>query len=341
MGTTGLPKGVMLTHGNIAANLAQMAHPGLGFFYPDDRVVVVNPLYHVYAMNTTTINLMAAGGTAITLPQFEPKSFLSALERWKPTVLQLPPPLISFLADHPSVTQKHLESLRYVMVGAAPVGKALEQRWQAKAQGVPLREGYGMTESTPMTIMTRAGGEVAGSTGQLIPSTQARIVSTETGKDVQLGEAGELLVKGPQVMAGYLNNPKATEETLRDGWLHTGDVVRCDEAGYFYVVDRLKELIKVKGLQVAPAELENLVRSLDGVADCAVLGVPHPRAGQVPRAVVVKGRENLTIDEVKSHVAERASRHKHLEGGVVFADSIPRSAAGKILRNPLREKFSS
>jgi len=141
-------------------------------------------------------------------------------------------------------------------------------------------------------------------------------------------------------MAGYLNNPKATEETLRDGWLHTGDVVRCDEAGHFYVVDRLKELIKVKGLQVAPAELENLVRSLDGVADCAVLGISHPRAGQVPRAVVVKGRESLTVDEVKSHVAERASKHKHLEGGVVFADAIPRSAAGKILRNPLREKFS-
>jgi len=340
-GTTGLPKGVMLTHGNIAANLAQMAHPDVGFFYPDDRVVVVNPLYHVYAMNTTTINLMVAGGTAITLPQFEPKSFLAALERWRPTVLQLPPPLISFLADHPSVTAEHLENLRYVMVGAAPVGKALEQRWQAKAPGVPLREGYGMTESTPMTIMTRAGRELPGSTGQLIPSTQARIVSTETGEDVPLGEAGELLVRGPQVMAGYLNNPEATKATLKDGWLHTGDVVRCDAAGFFYVVDRLKELIKVKGLQVAPAELENLVRSLDGVADCAVLGVPHPRAGQVPRAVVVKGRENLTVDEVKSHVAQRASRHKHLDGGVVFAESIPRSAAGKILRNPLREQFSS
>jgi len=256
-------------------------------------------------------------------------------------VLQLPPPLISFLADHPSVTAKHLENLRYVMVGAAPVGKALEQRWQAKAPGVPLREGYGMTESTPMTIMTRAGGELPGSTGQLIPSTQARIVSTETGEDVPLGEPGELLVRGPQVMAGYLNNPEATKATLKDGWLHTGDVVRCDAGGFFYVVDRLKELIKVKGLQVAPAELENLVRSLDGVADCVVLGVPDPRAGQVPRAVVVKGRESLTVVEVKSHVAERASRHKHLDGGVVFAESIPRSAAGKILRNPLREQFSS
>jgi len=339
-GTTGLPKGVMLTHNNLVSNCVQMAHPGLDFFNPDDRVVIVNPLYHVFGMNTTTLNLLISGGTAITLPKFEPKSFIEALEKFKPTVLQLPPPLISFLADHPSIKPHHLESLRYVMVGAAPVGPSLEQRFRKKAPGIPLREGWGMTELTPMALMTRPGGEVLGSTGQLIPSTKARIVDIKTGVDVCQGEVGELLIQGPQVMAGYLNNLEATKETIVDGWMHTGDIAKCDEKGFFFIVDRLKELIKVKGLQVAPAELEDLIREHSGVKDCAVVGVEDDRSGQVPMAVVVKAEEKLTEQEVSNHVEERAANHKHLAGGVVFVSSIPRSAAGKILRRELKDKYA-
>jgi len=188
--------------------------------------------------------------------------------------------------------------------------------------------------------MARPDTMTAGSTGRLIPSTQARLVSPETGEDVAMGERGELVIRGPQVMAGYLNNPTATEATVEGGWLYTGDIARCDEQGNFYIVDRLKELIKVKGLQVAPAEVEDLVRELAGVADCAVLGVEDARAGQVARAVVVRARGSLTAEEVSGHVAGRAARHKHLQGGVLFTEAIPRSAAGKILRNQLREKFS-
>jgi len=197
-----------------------------------------------------------------------------------------------------------------------------------------------MTETTPMAIMTRAGGEMLGSAGQLIPSTEARIVDIESGADVPTGEVGELLIRGPQVMAGYLNNLEATKETIVDGWLHSGDIAKCDENGFFFIVDRLKELIKVKGLQVAPAELEDLIREHSDVSDCAVVGVEDDRSGQVPRAVVVKAEESLTEEDVLKHVEERAAKHKHLAGGVVFVNSIPRSAAGKILRRELREKYS-
>jgi len=339
-GTTGVPKGVMLTHANLVANMAQLNHPALDLMKDGETTICVLPLFHIFAMNVTMSNMLLNGGKLVTLPSFDPGQFLDAMLEHRPTFLHVAPPLVGFLASHPLVTEDHLSSLRQIFCAAAPAGPALIELFNRRAPEVRFREGYGMTEMAPAVTFVRGTHLVTGgSTGQLVPNSSMKVLDLVTGEELGVGETGELCFKGPQVMPGYFKNSEATASTLVDGWCHTGDIGYYNEDGMVFLVDRKKELIKVKGLQVAPAELENHIRGLEGVTDVAVIGVANARAGEVPRAYVVKGKEGLTEEDVKGHVAAALSPHKHLAGGVEFVEQIPKSAAGKILRKDLKASY--
>jgi acyl-CoA synthetase (AMP-forming)/AMP-acid ligase II len=330
-GTSGLPKGVILTHRSLVANLyqcRQVREP------PDDLVwLAYLPLFHIYGF-TFSIYGLAFGGTLVTLPRFEPKTFLAAIERHRVTHLSAVPPVVQFLAMHPLVDSFDLSSLVHIGCGAAPLGSELEQRASERLK-CPVEQGFGMTESSAVIATTYPGRARSGSCGQLLPGTEARIVDPITGTDVERGVAGELWFRGPQAFRGYLNNPAITARAITpEGWVCTGDVGYFDVDGYLYITDRLKELIKVKGFQVAPAELEALLLTHPAVLDAAVIGRSDARAGEVPVAFVV-AREPIDAAALKEWVARRVIDYKHLHA-VIFCESIPKSPAGKILRRLLR-----
>jgi acyl-CoA synthetase (AMP-forming)/AMP-acid ligase II len=241
------------------------------------------------------------------------------------------------LAKHPAVARYDLKSLRTIFSGAAPLGAQLEREVAARL-GCHVKQGYGMTEASPATHMTPHDPARAkpGSVGMPVSNTECKIVDVETGAELGVGEEGEVCLRGPQVMKGYLNRPDATAETIDpEGWLHTGDIGRADEDGHFFIVDRRKELIKYKGFQVAPAELEALLLTHPAVADCAVVPAPDEGAGEVPKAfVVLKTDGAATADELIAFVAARVSPHKKVRR-VEFVEQIPKSPSGKILRRVL------
>jgi 4-coumarate--CoA ligase len=242
------------------------------------------------------------------------------------------------LAKHPIVDNYDLSSLQSVFSGAAPLGAELAEE-AATRLGCEVVQGYGMTELSPVSHATPAGMFKPGTIGILTPSTMSRIVDPESGKDLGIGEDGEIWVKGPQVMPGYLNNAGATAATIdEDGWLHTGDVGHVDDDGHFTIVDRLKELIKFKGFQVPPAELEALLVTHPAIADAAVIGVPDDEAGELPKAfIALKGGESTSAEEIQRFVADKVASYKQIRI-VQFVDSIPKSASGKILRRLLRDQ---
>ena len=247
----------------------------------------------------------------------------------------LVPPIVLALAKHPLVDRFDLSHLRFVTSGAAPMGRDLEESCAARI-GCMVKQGYGMTEASPVTHFTPEDPAFArsGSCGLLVPNTECRIVNVETRRDVGPGEQGELLIRGPQVMLGYLNNPAATEQAIdADGWLHTGDVGFADADGFFFIVDRLKEFIKYKGFQVAPAELEGVLLTHAAVADCAVIPKVDAEAGEVPKAFVVT-RCDVTCEELMEYVAGRVASFKKVRA-VEFIATIPKSPSGKILRREL------
>jgi acyl-CoA synthetase (AMP-forming)/AMP-acid ligase II len=332
-GTTGLPKGVMLTHRNLLANLAQID----GIETADMRALVgVLPFFHIYGM-VVVMNLgLRRGATCVTLPKFDFEAFLRILQDWPIDMAHIVPPIAVALAKHPLVDQYNLSGVKWLFSGAAPLGPQLTDAVQTRL-GVRVRQGYGMTEASPATHYTVPGADRAGKVGPLMPCTEGRIVDPQTGQDVGVGQPGEVWVRGPQVMKGYLNNPEATAQTVgADGWLHTGDIGVVDEDGYLEIVDRLKELIKVKGFQVAPAELEALLLKHPNIADAAVIPVPDGDCGEVPKAVVVV-REPMSAEAVMAFVEEHVAHYKRLRH-VAFADSIPKSPSGKILRRVLVQK---
>ena len=334
-GTTGLPKGVMLTHHNLVANIVQTnaAMP----LEPDDVLIGVLPFFHIYGM-TVIMNMGLVGGnTIVTMPRFDLEQFLSLIEERGVTCAYVVPPIALALAKHPAIDEADLSSLRMIMSGAAPLGPELTEQ-VASRLGVPVTQGYGMTELSPVSHFCPLERIKPGTIGPSLPGTESRIVDPESGEDVAEGERGELWVRGPQVMAGYLNNQEATDETITaDGWLRTGDIAVVDSDGYYSIVDRLKELIKYKGFQVPPAELEALLIAHPAVADCAVIGVPDEEAGELPKGfVVIAEGSDVSDEELLEHVASQVSPQKKLRI-LERIESIPKSASGKILRRELRD----
>ncbi|MDD7942728.1 AMP-binding protein [Actinomycetospora lutea] len=331
-GTTGLAKGVMLTHRAMVTNVEQMQT--LMALTPDDRSIAAAPFFHAVGLVVVAGVALRAGGTIVTLPRFEVDTYLGAIAQHRVTVAVVVPPIILAMARHPAVAHHDLSSLRVLGSGAAPLGAELQQECADRA-GCPVGQGYGMTEAVAaIALFDPSVPVVPGSVGVLLPGVEARIVDIMTGGDLGAGETGELLVRGPNLMTGYLNNDEATAATIdQDGWLHTGDLARFDDAGNLFVDDRLKELVKVKGLQVAPAELEAVLRTHPAVADAAVIPVPDERAGERPKAVVVAAGA-VTSAEIVAFVAERVAPHKRITE-VAFVDAVPVSPSGKILRRLL------
>jgi acyl-CoA synthetase (AMP-forming)/AMP-acid ligase II len=293
------------------------------------------------------------GGTVVTLPRFDLEQFLRTIQDQKITRAFVAPPIVLALAKHPLVDQYDLSSLRSICSGAAPLDADLAQAAEDRlrkgaADGVSVVQGYGMTELSPVSHTTPDASRMPagvtevpkGSVGFALPNTECRLVDPETGQDAAPGERGELWVRGPQVMKGYLNNPQATADTLdAEGWLHTGDVAVVDEHGCYTVVDRVKELIKYKGYQVAPAELEAVLLSNPAIADAAVIGVKDQATGEeLPKAFVVRvpGAE-LSEQDVMNYAGARLAPHKKIRA-VEFIEQVPKSSAGKILRKDLKAR---
>jgi len=246
------------------------------------------------------------------------------------------------LAKHPAVDKYDISSLRMVISGAAPLGSEVQDAVKERT-GISVKQGWGMSELSPLGTFQYDYNSKTGSVGNVISNTHAKIVHVDTGKSLGPNETGEVIIKGPQVMLGYLDDPVATKQTLSEsGWLRTGDVGYYDEDGFFYITDRAKELIKVKGMQVAPAELEALLLTNEHVKDVAVTSVPSEEFGELPRAFVVLKDDTeskaVTGEEIQEWVKERVARFKQLGGGVVFIDQIPKSASGKILRRLLKDE---
>lgn len=333
-GTTGLSKGVMLTHRNLVANLVQSE--AVLAVDEDEAILSFLPFFHIYGMQVLMNNALAQGGKVVTMARFDLVQFLQLAQDHKIKRAFVAPPIVLALAKQPIVNDYDLSSLECVFSGAAPLGAELAEEAAARL-GCEVVQGYGMTELSPVSHSTPTGMYKPGSIGILIPSTECRIVDTETGKDLGLGEDGEIWVRGPQVMPGYLNNEKATKETIdEDGWLHTGDIGHVDADGHFTIVDRLKELIKFKGFQVPPAELEALLVTHPAVADAAVIGVPDDEAGELPKAfVVLKEGHDVSAEEIQAFVATKVATYKQIRI-LEFATEIPKSASGKILRRLLK-----
>jgi len=329
-GTTGLPKGVLLTHRNLVACLCQ--HEAIYHVGAEDVFLATLPFFHIYGMSIILGYGLRHGATIVTLPRFRPDQYLALIAARRVTWLHLVPPMVLLLGSAEATAD--LSSVRHAVSGAAPLDAGSAARAEHRL-GCRIGQGYGMTEASPGITWvpdddTSCPG---GSVGYLVPGTRARIVDPTTGADTD-GE-GELWVSGPQVMAGYLANRAATAATIVDGgWLRTGDIVRVDEIGAWWVVDRLKELIKYKGYQVAPAELEALLLDHPDIADAAVVGIPDLEGGQIPKGFVVPARPGLEADDVLAWCAARVAPYKKLRA-VELIDEIPRSPAGKILRRVL------
>ncbi len=339
-GTTGLMKGVMLTHRNLVANIEQ-AWDSMPINV-EDTLVGVLPFFHIYGQ-TVVLNLgLAKGATIVTMPRFDLDRMLDLMEEHGVTWLHVAPPVVLAFATAPQVEGRDFSKLKLVISGAAPLDAELAGRAEARI-GAPIRQGYGMTELSPVshkTRLARVEETPPGSVGALIPNTEARLIDPGTGEDAPEGSDGEIWVRGPQVMKGYLNNPEATAETLTDdGWLRTGDIGRVDENGFFYVVDRLKELIKYKGYQVPPAELEAVLVSHPRVRDAGVIAMRNEDGEEAPMGCVVCDGD-VDADELISYVAERVAPYKKLRR-IEFVDEIPKSASGKILRRVLRERYGA
>jgi acyl-CoA synthetase (AMP-forming)/AMP-acid ligase II len=333
-GTTGISKGVMLTHRNLVANVLQF---DIGHMREDDVLVCVLPLSHIYGITAIQNIALALGTTTVLMPRFDLDVLIDVLVRRRVTYAPLVPPVLLEMVKNPRFADLQLPDVRILFSGAAPLSPALSEA-VAQRFGCDVVQGYGMTESSPATHMTppRPHASRHGSVGWPLADTEVRLVSTENGADVGACEPGEIWIRGPQVMKGYLNRPDATRATVdAGGWLHTGDIGKVDGDGHLFVVDRVKELIKYKAWQIAPAELEAVLLTHPLVADAAVIGMRDDECGEVPKAFVVV-RPGACADEILAFVAARVAPYKKLRA-IQLVEKIPKSPSGKILRRVLRD----
>ncbi|USX50502.1 4-coumarate--CoA ligase family protein [Lentzea sp. HUAS12] len=337
-GTTALPKGVMLTHRNLVANLEQ-CQPLLEL-NEETRILAVLPFFHIYGMQVLMNGGLRVGATVVTLPRFDLPEFLRVIAEHRTDRVYIAPPVAVALAKHPIVDDYDLSPLKAIFSGAAPLDVDLAAA-VSKRLGCRVSQGYGMTEMSPVShaIPDSRDDISVGTVGVIIPNLECRLVDPATGEDVGVGDRGELWCRGPNVMKGYLNNPEATAATLDDeGWLHTGDVAVIDADGIVSIVDRVKELIKYKGYQVPPAELEAVLLTHEEIADAAVIGVKDADGEEIPKAFVVRqAGSEIDGDAVIAFVASHVAPHKKVRV-VEFIEAIPKSAAGKILRKDLRAR---
>ncbi|KAK6737596.1 hypothetical protein RB195_019978 [Necator americanus] len=350
-GTTGVPKGVMLTHRNYCAimNIFRR-HDAMrmaGALTPPwnhdkDKRFLFLPFHHCFGFALMMANFLD-GGTAVVMSHFQPELFCETIQKYKIRYVAAVPPVLIFLAKNRICQRYDLSSLQFIFSGAAPAGKDLCEELARKYGNMKhIYQAYGMSELCMASHMPDAfEGQPFGSVGKLLSNLEMKIVDPETNIEKNRGEEGEICIRGPTVMLGYLEQPDATRECIRDGWVHTGDIGYVNETGNLFIVDRLKELIKVKGYQVSPAELENILLCHPLIQDAAVIGVPNTESGELPKAFVVCSSTELTEEEVMSFVKGRVSSYKQLSGGVEFVKEIPKSPAGKILRRILYERSQS
>ncbi|MBV9174071.1 MAG: 4-coumarate--CoA ligase family protein [Chloroflexi bacterium] len=335
-GTTGLPKGVMLTHHNLVTSLSvAYGRPDIVMPGESDTLLAFLPFFHIYGIAMFLNFGLSRGATVVVMSRFDLEQFLEAVERYGVTYLHLVPPVVLAMAKHPSVDKYDLSKAKWALSAAAPLGRPVADAFTARL-GTQLVQAYGMTEVSGATHLGSClRGEVnPESGGRLVPNTECMIVDPGSGEALGPLDQGEVWVRGPLNMLGYLGRPDATAATIdQDGWLHTGDVGYVDERGDTFIVDRVKELIKYKGLQVAPAELESLLLAHPAVADVAVIPSADEEAGEVPKAFVVS-RGSASAEELMAYLAERVAPHKKVRR-LEFIDAIPKSASGKILRRVL------
>jgi acyl-CoA synthetase (AMP-forming)/AMP-acid ligase II len=340
-GTTGRAKGVMLTHRNLVANIAQ-GGPVIGVTR-DDKILAVLPFFHIYGMNVLMNGALYRKAPIITMPKFDLAEFLRVIAEYRATYLYIAPPIAVALAKHPIVDDYDTSSIRIIFSGAAPLDQELGQA-VAKRLGCTVRQGYGMSEMSPVshTIPEDRDDIPLGTVGVTLPNMECKIMDPATGEEIDqpssgVSAPGELWCKGPNVMVGYLADPESTANTLdAEGYLHTGDVATVSSEGYVSIVDRVKELIKYKGYQVPPAELEAVLLTHPKIADAAVVGVNDDEGEEIPKAfVVLQAGAELSADEVMAYVAGQVAPHKKVRQ-VEFISLIPKSSSGKILRRELR-----
>ncbi|KAB1204227.1 4-coumarate--CoA ligase 1 [Morella rubra] len=347
-GTTGLPKGVMLTHRGLVTSVAQQVdgdNPNL-YFHREDVLLCILPLFHIYSLNSVLLCGLRVGAAILIMQKFEIVKLLELVEKYKVTVAPFVPPIVLAIAKSPEVQNYNLSSIRIVMSGAAPMGKELEDAVRAKLPDAKLGQGYGMTEAGPVLSMCLAFAKEpfeikSGACGTVVRNAEMKIVDPETGASLPRNQAGEICIRGRQIMKGYVNDPEATEITIdKDGWLHTGDIGFIDYDDELFIVDRLKELIKYKGFQVAPAELEAMLIAHPNISDAAVVSMQDEAAGEVPVAFVVKSNgSKISEEDIKQYISRQVVFYKRISR-VFFTDAIPKAPSGKILRKDLRTRLA-
>ncbi|HYA91558.1 MAG TPA: long-chain fatty acid--CoA ligase [Thermodesulfobacteriota bacterium] len=338
-GTTGLSKGAMLTHRNLVADVLQCVSWNCDAVRGQERMFAVLPFFHVYGMTVAMNEAIELGATIIMLPRFNVDDALEAINLYQPTRFPGVPTMYMAIMNHPQVNKYNISSIRVCSSGSAPMPVEAQRRFE-ELTGAKVSEGYGLTEASPVTHANPFNGKrKIGSIGLPRPDVDAKIVDLETGeRDLPPGEVGELCIRGPQVMKGYWNRPEETRKTLRNGWLYTGDIGRMDEEGYFYIVDRKKDMIICSGYNVYPREIEEVLYQHPKIQEVCIVGVPDPYRGETVKAfVILKEKEQATPEEIIEYCQKNMAKYK-APTSVEFRKELPKSHVGKVLRKILREE---